>query len=351
MILPSEPRRRRLRARTGRLLSAVAVTACFAPLVACGGGDGDDAALTIYSGRSEELVGPLIEAFTETTGIDVEVLYGDSGSLALQLLEEGDNSPADVFFSQAPGPLGLIEGSDRLKPLPASTLDAVAADFRSPDGAWVGITARTRTLVYDSARVDPATLPESVLDLADGSSELTVGIAPSNASFQDFVSALRIELGDDETLLFLDGLAQNGVRTYANNVAIVEAVGRGEVDVGLVNHYYNLELTAQDPDLTTANRAFASGDVGNLILVSGAGLLTTSDADADAIAFVDYLLSDDAQRTFVTQTYEYPLVAGIDGPAGEPALADLAVAPFGLVQLGEQLTTTLTLIEQAGLVS
>jgi iron(III) transport system substrate-binding protein len=332
---------------------AIIAAAALVTLAGCGdGGDGEaGTTLVVYSGRSEELVGPLIETFTEQTGIEVDVLYGDSGSLALQLLEEGDNSPADVFFSQAPGPLGLIEADGRLKALPSTTTEVVAADFRSPTGAWVGVTARARTLVYDTARLDPASLPDSVLDLADGGSELTVGIAPSNASFQDFVSALRLELGDDQTLLFLDGLAQNGVRTYANNVAIVEAVGRGEIDVGLVNHYYNLELTAQDAGLSTSNFAFTPGDIGNLILVSGAGLLTTSDADAEAIAFIEFLLSSQAQRFFVTETFEYPLVTGIEGPVGQPALGVLAVAPFDLVELGEQLSTTLTLIEQAGLVS
>jgi iron(III) transport system substrate-binding protein len=335
--------------RTRSVRLGGALIAAASAIAACGGGD--DPALVVYSGRSEELVGPLIESFTETTGIDVDVLYGDSGSLALQLLEEGDDSPADVFFSQAPGPLGLIDGDGRLAPLPASVLDAVRADFRSPEGTWVGITARTRTLVFDPTRLDPTALPPSVLDLAEGSSELTVGLAPSNASFQDFISAMRIELGDDRTLLFLDGLAQNGARTYPNNIAIVEAVARGEVDVGLVNHYYNLELRSQVPDLATVNRSFAPGDLGNLILISGIGVLTTSDSGDAATAFAEFLLDAAAQEFFVTETFEYPLVVGIDGPAGEPPLTDLSVAPFDLVDLGEQLTTTLTLIEQAGLVS
>ncbi len=337
--------------RTSLIVRTLLTTSLAVGVVASCTDEGGGRTLTVYSGRSEELVGPLIDRFEKESGISVEVLYGDSASVALQLKEEGDASPADVFFSQAPGPLGSVADAGLLQPLDADLLATVGPKYAAADGSWVGLSARVRVAVYDSERMDETDLPASVLDLADPASELTVGIAPTNASFQDFVSAMRIEQGDDATLLFLDGLAENGVRTYPNNVAIVEAVGRGEVDVGLVNHYYNLELTAQDSSLTTRNHFFDDGDLGSLVLVSGAGILTTSDHIDEATEFLQFLLNSESQTYFATETFEYPLIDGVEGPAGQPLLADLTPPPFEAAQLGRELDSTLTLIQSAGLVS
>jgi iron(III) transport system substrate-binding protein len=336
-----------------RALAAISCAAVGVAIAGCGGGGSSDGAgtLVVYSGRSEELIGPLITTFEAESGIDVEVLYGDSSAVALQLIEEGNASPADVFFAQAPGPLGLVQSKGMLAALSSETQSIVDPKYRDPGGEWIGVSARSRTLVYDASKLTDADLPASVFELAEPGSELTVGIAPTNASFQDFVSTLRIEQGDDATLLFLDGLATNGVRTYPNNVAIVEAVGRGEIDVGLVNHYYNLELTAQDSSLTTKNHPFVAGDPGSLLLISGVAQLKTSERSEQADAFIRFLLSESSQKFFASETYEYPLLAGVAGPAGEPALTDLVPAPFAIAELGKQLSTTLALIEQAGLVS
>lgn len=334
-----------------RFLVTSFVIGALAAGVVAGCGDDDDArTLTVYSGRSEELVGPLIERFEDESGISVDVLYGDSASLALQLKEEGDSSPADVFFSQAPGPLGSVADAGLLQPLSATLLETVDPAYAAADGTWVGVSARARVAVFDADRLDESELPASVLDLGDPASELTVGIAPTNASFQDFVSALRIELGDDATLLFLNGLADNGVRTYPNNVAIVEAVGRGEVDLGLVNHYYNVELTTQDDSLTTQNHFFGDGDLGSLVLVSGAAMLATADHLDEASEFIAFLLAAESQEYFASETFEYPLLPGVGGPAGQPAITDLAPPPFEAVLLGRELDSTLALIQSAGLV-
>jgi iron(III) transport system substrate-binding protein len=334
-----------------RIIGAVlATTVCMLASVVSGCSGGDSKALTIYSGRSEELIGPLIERFQAETGIKTDVLYGDSASLALQLAEERGDSPADVFFSQAPGPLGLVDGREGFQPLPSELTSRVAESYRATDQEWVGVSARVRVLVYDPERVPLASLPGSVLDLADPASELSVAIAPTNASFQDFVSALRLDLGESAALLFLDGLAENGVRTYPNNVAIVEAVGRGEVDVGLVNHYYNLELRAQDGSLATENYFFGPGDLGSMVLVSGVAVLDTADDTDAARRFVEFLLADESQQFFASQTFEYPLANGLAGPAGQPSLATFATKPIDLVLLGQQLSSTLTLIEQSGLI-
>ena len=316
---------------------------------ACAGGD-DSATLTVYSGRSEELIAPLVEQFTEQTSIDVEVLYSDSSDLARQIEQEGEDSPADVFFSQAPGPLGFLDDLGIFAPLPQPLLDLVPAQFESSDGDWIGVSARVRVLVYDPERTPEASLPASVLDLAGPDFAGRIGVAPTNASFQDFVSYLRVALGDDTTLQFLNGLAENGARTYPNNLSIVEAVGRGEIDVGLVNNYYTMELRAQDSSLTAENHYFPAGDPGSLLLVSGAAVLNTADDVDDAHRFIEFMLSPSAQQYFADETFEFPLIESVGPSGGQAPLEDVASVTTDLTMLGQSLGSTISMIESSGLV-
>jgi len=346
----SAPSARRPRPRSTRHIrwaaAAVALGLALAA-TACGGG-GEDR-LTVYSGRSKELVGPILERFSDETGIKIDVRYGDSAELALLIETEGDDSPADVFFSQSPGAIGYLASSDRLETLPDDVLGLVPEQFRSPSGAWVGVTGRVRVLVYNTDIVDPADLPGSVSDLTGPAFAGQVGVAPSNASFQDFVTAMRESIGDDETAAWLGAMAANGAKAYANNLAIVEAVGRGEIAYGLVNHYYNLEILAENPDSPTVNHFFDDGDIGSLILVTGIGVLDVSDQRDDALQLARFLLSDAEQQNFASETMEYPLVAGIAGPEGQPAIGEIATASGDLTEFGAELTVTKTLIDDSGL--
>src|SRR5690606_16321628 len=194
--------------------------------------------LTVYSGRNEELIQPLLDDFTEETGIGVDVRYGDSADLALLIEEEGGNTPADLFISQSPGAVGYLAEQGRLADIGEDVLGLVDEGDAAEDGTWVGLSGRVRTLVYNTDLVDPATLPDSVLDLTDEEYAGQVALAPTNGSFQDFVTVLRVELGEDEAQAWLDGMAAGDPPTFDGNTAIVEAVGRGEVPMGLVNHYY-----------------------------------------------------------------------------------------------------------------
>ena len=342
--MPSpHPARRRRSLVGGALLAAIGLAA------SCGGDD-DGATLTVYSGRSEELVKPLIDEFEDESGIDVEVLYSDSADLARQIEQEGDSSPADLFFSQAPGPLGFLDDLGAFEPLPAEILDQVPEQYRSTEGDWVGVSGRVRVLVYDPQRTPEDTLPASVLDLADPEFAGRLGVAPTNASFQDFISFLRIDLGDDQTQLFLNGLVENGARTYPNNLTIVEAVGRGEIDFGLVNNYYNEELRAQDSSLTTENHYFPSGDPGSLVLVSGAAIMAGSDNVEEATTFIDFLLETSSQEYFARETFEFPLIAGVSPAGGQLPLDDVASITTNLTLLGQRLGSTIAMIEGSGLV-
>ena len=335
-----------------RALGVVLVTAVVAGgLAACSTGGGGGDRLTIYSGRQQELISPLLEDFSKETGIGIDVRYGDSADLALLIDEEGDRTPADVFMSQSPGAVGFLDGKDRLAELPANVLDKVDPRFRSPDGRWVGISGRVRVLVYNTETVDPADLPQSVFDLTEPRYRGQVGVAPTNASFQDFVTAMRELAGEERTADWLRGMDANGSPTYANNIAIVDAVGRGEISFGLVNHYYNEEAKAEDPDAPSANYLFPNGDLGSLVLVTAASVLDSAgDRKADAERFVRFLQTREAQEFYARQTKEYPLTAGVAPVVKDlPGLSEIQSPSLDLSSLGGQLTRTKELIEQSGL--
>ena len=310
-----------------------------------------DDPLTIYSGRNEDLIGPLVEMFEESTGIETDVRYGSSPDLALLIETEGDASPADVFISQSPGAMGYLATQDRLQALPASVLDAVDAPYRAGDGAWVGFSGRQRVLVYNPNLADPADLPDSVLDLTDPAYDGRVAVAPANSSFQDFITAMRFQSGDDATLAWLEGMAANNSPNYPKNSAIVDAVLRGEVEMGLVNHYYLLRFLAEDPDAPGINHNFAPDDIGSLLIVTTGAVLATSDQPAAAQAFVEFMLTRQAQEFYASETREYPLAAGVE-PPGELAPLDVAggMDTIDFDVLGGGLARTQELIDSSGIV-
>jgi iron(III) transport system substrate-binding protein len=314
----------------------------------CTSGGGSDR-LTVYSGRLPELVEPLLQDFSEQTGIGIDVRYGDSADLALLIDEEGSKSPADVFISQAPGAMGYLDAKDRLVELPKAVRDLVDPQFRARDGDWIGLSARARVLVYNPDLVSAADLPASVFDLTRPRYRGQVGLAPTNASFQDFVTAMRTLTSDARTQEWLDGMKANGARAYANNLAIVDAVGRGEIPMGLVNDYYLYERRNESPDLAAENYFFPNGDVGTIILATSAGVLDTNNRGRDAAALVRFLLSKRAQQFFAEKTYEYPLAAGVEPVAGKPPLASITAAGLDLDSLGNGLAQSRRMIAGSGL--
>ncbi len=331
-----------------KALAALLVLGGALALAGCGGGDGGT--LTVYSGREEELVAPLFEAFTEETGIEVDVRYGDSAELAATLAEEGDNSPADVFFAQDPGSLGAVAATGLLAELPAGTLDRVGPQYRDTDGRWVGTSGRVRVIAYNTdALDDEGDVPDSVFDLTDPRWKGQVGVAPTNASFQAFVSAMRLDVGDERTKQWLTDLKANEPRFYEKNTPIVEAVAAGEIELGLVNHYYLALVKEEQPEAPVANHFLAGGDPGALVSVAGVGVLESSGNKADAEAFVDYLLSDAGQEFYATaEEQEYPLVDGIAPPEGLPPLDTLQSPDVDLGELGAELESTLEMLRETG---
>ncbi len=335
---------RRFVAQTTAIVSTLVIAAS-----ACGGDDGAD--VTIYSGRTEDLISPILDDFEDATGLTVEVKYGDSADLALLIEEEAaaGESQADVFLSQSPGAVGFLEQNNRLADVPEATRALVPASVSDDGGKWVGFSGRQRVLVYNTDRVDPSELPSSVFDLNDPEWSGRVGVAPSNGSFQDFVTAMRVTEGDEVTADWLAGLNANDPQIYANNNAIVQAVGRGEIDVGLVNHYYNYRALAEDPSQPTANHLFAADDPGSMLIVTGAALIAGDDTDLDAgTQLIDFLLSSAGQQYFANETFEYPLAIG-EEPAGNiPAIDFADVGGIAYETLGGGLEQTRVLITAAG---
>ncbi len=306
--------------------------------------------LTLYSGRNEELIAPLIAQFTEATGVQVDVLYGDTAALANQILEEGANSPADIYFGQDAGALGALAKAGVLRTLPSDIMERVPAEFKAVDAMWVGISGRARVLVYNPARVEELglALPASMVDLAKPEYAGQVGWAPANASFQANITALRVLLGDDVAAQWLADMVANGAVSYgSSNTNLNQAVANGEIAMGITNHYYMFRILAENPEASIAQHFFPAGDAGSLINIAGAGILTTSDQPGLSQRLLLYLLGHDAQQYFADTTYEYPVISGIAVNDRLMPLESIEAPELDLSNLND-LQTTLELIEASG---
>ena len=324
-----------------------AVGAVLLVAAACGGGD--DEVLTIYAGRSQNLVQPLLEQFAKDTGVHIRVKYGDSTDLALGILEEGKNSPADVYYAQDIGALGALKAAGRLQPLSEATLNQVPAAFRSPDGQWVGVSGRARVIVYNTDDVDPKSLPSSILDYTDSKWRGQIAIVPRSDGFPEFVTALRLLKGEEFARTWLRALKANEPKTYPNNLAAIQAVANGEVKVAFLNHYYVYRfLEEEGQGFKARNSYFGGGDLGGLFLVSGAAILDTSKHREAAERFINYLLTQSSQQYFAEQTFEYPLVAGVPTDPGLPPLASMKPPEIDLSNLTD-LQGSLALMRDTGI--
>jgi iron(III) transport system substrate-binding protein len=323
-------------------------------LAACGGAAGSDKDITVYSGRVESLIQPLIDEFTKKSGITVNMRYGTTAQMAAQLQEEGDKTPADVFLAQDAGALGAVTKAGMFAKLPAELLSKVPTAYQAKGGEWVGVTGRSRVFAYNTDLVAAADLPPSVFDVTNPKWKGKVGIAPTNGSFQAFVTALRVQHGDAKAKQFLTGLAANEPQIRDNNIAIVSEIQDGKLAGGLVNHYYVFEKAKElgtTPDkLKVKLHFFGDGDTGALINCSGVGVLRKAADNAKVRAFLDYLLGTEGQTYFAEKTFEYPLIAGVALPPGLPALADLPAPKIDLNDL-DSLQTTITMMKESGLLS
>lgn len=334
-----------------QLLGAVAALSLV--VTACGNSDStndasDNTTVTVYSGRSEELVKDLFDEFTEETGIAVNARYGDSGELAALLLTEGSASPADVFFSQDAGALGAVE--ENLAELPESTLSVVADKYAAASGRWVGITGRVRVVVYNPGLAP--TPPSNIDALLEPKWKGKIGFAPTNASWQSFVTALRVLRGESGAEKWLRAFAGNKPVAFEKNSAVRDAVNAGDVSLGLVNHYYLLEKIAAEgaSSVVARNQFMDAGDAGGLVNVSGAGILAKARHADAAQKFIDFLQGETATEYFRTKTWEYNLVEGAAQPEGLPEFSGLKAPAIDLSNL-KSLQATQELLQKVGLLT
>ena len=292
----------------------------------------------------------IFDAFTAETGIEVDVRYGDSGEMAALILTEGSSSPADLFFSQDAGALGAVEEASLFATLPSETLSLVEPRFESKTGSWVGTSGRARVVIYNPSLVD--TPPAGIDDLLDPKWSGKIGYAPTNASWQSFVTALRVTRGEEAARTWLEGFAANKPVAYEKNAVVRDAVNSGDVALGLVNHYYLFEKIAAEgaSAVVAKNHYFTNGDIGGLVNVAGVGMLQSSKNQKSTLALINYLLSPAGQDYFAQKSYEYPLVAGIAQYAELPALADLNSPDIDLSDL-KSIALTQEMLEEVGLLT
>jgi len=306
-----------------------------------------DKKLTVYSGRGEDLVSPIIEKFQEATGIAAEVRYGKTAELSATILEEGLNSPADLFFAQDAGALGALSKEGRLVKVSNSLLQQVESRFSSPTGEWIGITGRARTVDYNLKLVDKEDLPETIWGFTEAKwADGKIGWAPTNGSFQSFITAFRVLEGEDKTREWLEGILANEPQVYPKNSPIVAALGRGEVHVGFVNNYYLHRFQAEDPGFPVAHH-YTTGDAGSMINIAGLGILDTSKDNETSEKFIEYMLGEEAQTYYAANTYEYPLAAGVNVLGPQKSLSEIDTPDIDLSDL-DDLKGTLTLLQDVG---
>lgn len=347
-------------------------------LVTLSGCSGDQDELVIYSGRSQPLVDGLVEKFKEESNVPVRVKYGKDAQLLAALDEEGEQSPADVFWANTTGALGTAVDNDLLTELPESITDR-ADRFVPSNQRWVPVTNRFRVMAYNSDRVDPSELPDSVLDLPEESQyEGRIGWTPTYSSFQDFLTVLRLEEGKGTAAQWLSDMSDLNPKSYTSNTPMIRALEAGEIDLALTNHYYVLRLKhggaegeyegdeeeeegeeseeSEEEEESTRPSApvqtyhFEDGDVGNLALVTGAGVISSSDQSEAAQKFVSFLLSEEAQSFAAESVNEYPVVSETSVPDYMlPVEKSLSLSPdFEPEELGN-LEPTLELLRDEGI--
>jgi iron(III) transport system substrate-binding protein len=343
-------------AQPARLLAVLLVfAAVFLP--GCGfstedsGGGSDEPeteGITLYSGRIPAAIGPAVDMYEAKENLDVQVRFAETADLAATLVEEGDASPADVFFAQEPGAIAAVAEAGLLTELPQDIVDSVPARFRDPEGRWVGVTGRARVIAYNRDVVKESELPPSPFGLTDPKWEGRVGWSPATSSMQEYVTALRAKYGDERTKQWLEEMVDNGAVAFPDNVTIRDAVANGEIDVGLINHYYVAQGIAEGgPDYPVAVY-FPPGGLGSLMLLTSVGVLESSDRKGEAFDFVRSLLGDQSQTFFTNSSKEYPLARGVQpDPSLSVPIAEIPVSDADLVDLKE-LQATIDLMKESG---
>lgn len=325
---------------------SVAATALTALLLAgCGGSPGGSSpsgplrgqSITLYNGQHEQTTAAVVKAFERQTGVKVDIRTDEETVLVNQISQEGANSPADVFYTENTPVLEYLQEHRMLAALYASTLAAIPREYRSPQGDWVGLSARVSALVYNTQQLSATQLPNSILDLAEPKWRGKLAIAPAETDFQPLIASIAKLDGRGAAERWLAAVKTNA-KVYPNAEAVVSQVNNGESAIGLINHYYWFRLRDETPrgELHSALHYYAPRDPGDLLDVSGAGVLRSSSHRAAAQAFVAFLVSRAGQQAIAhSHSYEYPLRPGVSAAAGLRPFAQLEPAAVTPADLGD----------------
>jgi iron(III) transport system substrate-binding protein len=326
--------------RHGKLLICAPLLIVAATLLAACGSSGSShgtAAITLYNGQHEQTTAALVAAFEKQTGIKVDVRSGDEAELGNQILQEGANSPADVFYTENTPVLEDLREHGLLAPVSSSTLAAVPNRYDSAQDNWVGVSARVSVLVYNTSQIASSELPDSILALAEPKWKGKLGFAPSETDFQPLITSIVKLDGAATAEKWLKGLQTNG-KVYPDNETVVSQVNNGESAIGPINHYYWYRLRDEvgRGGMHSALHYYAPGDPGDLVNVSGAAVLKSSSHQAEAQAFLAFLVSRAGQETIAhSHSYEYPLRPGVSPAAGLRPFATLHPVALTPAQLGD----------------
>jgi iron(III) transport system substrate-binding protein len=326
-----------MRPRKLSTLSALLAAVAAAATSGCGTSANGKGAITLYSGQHEQTTAALVAAFERRTGIEVDVRTGDEATLGDQIVQEGGNSPADVFYAENTPVLEALRERGLLAPVVPSTLAAVPRRDDSAQGQWVGVSARVSALIYNTSLVKPSELPGSILELAEPKWSGRVGFAPSETDFQPLVTAIVKLDGAAAAERWLKGLQANG-RVYPSNETVVTQVNNGESALAPIDHYYWYRLRDElgAGGMHSALRYYAPGDPGDLVDVSGAAVLKSSAHKAAAQAFLAFLVSREGQETIAHSTsFEYPLLSGTAPPTGLRPFEEVRPAALTPAELGD----------------
>jgi iron(III) transport system substrate-binding protein len=335
------PRWSRIAAISSTLAVALSMTACSSS------DEGDE--LLIYNAQHESLTKEWIDAFTEETGIKVTYRQGGDTELGNQLVAEGDASPADVFLTENSPAMAAVEKAGLFADLNQDTLDQVPPQFRPPTGKWTGVAARSTVFVYNTNRLQPDQLPKSMTDLQQPEWRGRWGGAPAKADFQAIVSAyLQLE-GEPATEQWLEGMKTNA-KIYNDNIATMKAVNAGEVDGGIIYHYYwyRDQAKTKEGSANTALHYFKNEDPGAFVSLSGGGVLKSAKKPEEAQQFIKFITSRAGQEVLEKgDSFEYPVASGVPANPALPPLDSLQAPKVDPSTLDEQKVTEL--MTKAGL--
>ena len=337
-----------------RALAAIAATAlACALLTACGGSSGgSDDSITLFNGQHQQTTNELVAAFEKQTGIHVNVRSDDEDVLANQLALQGQNSPADVFFTENSPPLEFLAEKHLLSAVPSSTFGSIPSRYSSSQRDWIAVSGRVSVLVYNPSLIPASQLPTSVLQLADPKYKGKLALAPGETDFQPIVTSVLHAYGEARTLTWLRAIKANAAgHTLSDNEILVSDVNRGLVGFGLINQYYWYRLRSEIGAGAVHSQIvhFAPHDPGYVIDVSGAAVLKSSKHQADAERFLAFLVSKKGQEIIAhSSSYEYPLLAGVKASSAETPFSQLQPNSISIGELGDG-ATAIKLLQRVGL--